>query len=125
MIQMGSRLVVADNSGAKEAACIMLLGKGSQRIASIGDRIVVSIKSAINGGIVKEGDVSKAVIVRTKKEITRPDGSTVRFDDNAVVLISNDGMPIGTRVLGPIARELRAGNFTKILSFFSNFLPRQ
>ena len=107
MIQMGSRLVVADNSGAKEAACIMLLGKGSQKIASIGDRIVVSIKSAINGGIVKEGDVSKAVIVRTKKEIRRKNGEYIRFGENAIILINDNGEPKGSRVFGPIARELK------------------
>ena len=116
MIQMGSRLVVADNSGAKEAACIMLLGKGSQRIASIGDRIVVSIKSAINGGIVKEGDVSKAVIVRTKKEIRRKNGEYIRFGENAIVLINDNGEPKGSRVFGPIARELKKYNFSKIIS---------
>ena len=116
MIQMGSRLVVADNSGAKEAACIMLLGKGSQKIASIGDRIVVSIKSAINGGIVKEGDVSKAVIVRTKKEIRRKNGEYIRFGENAIILINDNGEPKGSRVFGPIARELKKYNFSKIVS---------
>lgn len=122
MIQMGSRLVVADNSGAKEAACIMLLGKGSQKIASIGDRIVVSIKSAINGGIVKEGDVSKAVIVRTKKEIRRKNGEYIRFGENAIVLITDNGEPKGSRVFGPIARELKKYNFPKIVSLAKEVL---
>lgn len=122
MIQMGSRLVVADNSGAKEAACIMLLGKGSQKIASIGDRIVVSIKSAINGGIVKEGDVSKAVIVRTKKEIRRKNGEYIRFGENAIVLINDNGEPKGSRVFGPIARELKKYNFSKIVSLAKEVL---
>ena len=122
MIQMGSRLVVADNSGAKEAACIMLLGKGSQKIASIGDRIVVSIKSAINGGIVKEGDVSKAVIVRTKKEIRRKNGEYIRFGENAIILINDNGEPKGSRVFGPIARELKKYNFCKIVSLAKEVL---
>ena len=122
MIQMGSRLVVADNSGAKEAACIMLLGKGSQKIASIGDRIVVSIKSAINGGIVKEGDVSKAVIVRTKKEIRRKNGEYIRFGENAIILINDNGEPKGSRVFGPIARELKKYNFPKIVSLAKEVL---
>ena len=122
MIQMGSRLVVADNSGAKEAACIMLLGKGSQKIASIGDRIVVSIKSAINGGIVKEGDVSKAVIVRTKKEIRRKNGEDIRFGENAIILINDNGEPKGSRVFGPIARELKKYNFSKIVSLAKEVL---
>lgn len=122
MIQMGSRLIVADNSGAKEAACIMLLGKGSQKIASIGDRIVVSIKSAINGGIVKEGDVSKAVIVRTKKEIRRKNGEYIRFGENAIILINDNGEPKGSRVFGPIARELKKYNFSKIVSLAKEVL---
>ena len=122
MIQMGSRLVVADNSGAKEAACIMLLGKGSQKIASIGDRIVVSIKSAINGGIVKEGDVSKAVIVRTKKEIRRKNGEYIRLGENAIILINDNGEPKGSRVFGPIARELKKYNFSKIVSLAKEVL---
>ena len=122
MIQMWSRLVVADNSGAKEAACIMLLGKGSQKIASIGDRIVVSIKSAINGGIVKEGDVSKAVIFRTKKEIRRKNGEYIRFGENAIVLINDNGEPKGSRVFGPIARELKKYNFSKIVSLAKEVL---
>ena len=115
MIQMGSKLIVADNSGAKVAACIMILGKGPQKVASIGDRIVVSIKSAISGGIVKKGEVSKAVIVRTKKKIPRKNGEYICFGENAIVLINDDGGPKGSRVFGPIARELKK-NYPKIIS---------
>ena len=122
MIQMETLLNVADNSGAKTAKCIKVLG-GSKRMSSnVGDVIVLAVQSIIPGAKVKKGEVVRGVIVRTKKEITRPDGSTIRFDDNAVVLISKDGMPIGTRVSGPIARELRAGNFWKILSLAEEVL---
>lgn len=122
MIQMETLLDVADNSGAKTAKCIKVLG-GSKRMSSnVGDIIVLAVQSIIPGAKVKKGEVVRGVIVRTKKEITRPDGSTIRFDDNAVVLISKDGMPIGTRVSGPIARELRAGNFLKILSLAEEVL---
>lgn len=122
MIQMETLLNVADNSGARSAKCIKVLG-GSKRMSSnVGDIIVLAVQSIIPGAKVKKGEVVKGVIVRTKKEITRPDGSTVRFDDNAVVLIGTDNMPIGTRVSGPIARELRAGNFMKILSLAEEVL---
>ena len=122
MIQMETLLNVADNSGAKTAKCIKVLG-GSKRMSSnVGEVIVLAVQSIIPGAKVKKGEVVRGVIVRTKKEITRPDGSTIRFDDNAVVLISKDGMPIGTRVSGPIARELRAGNFLKILSLAEEVL---
>ena len=122
MIQMETLLNVADNSGAKTAKCIKVLG-GSKRMSSnVGDVIVLAVQSIIPGAKVKKGEVVRGVIVRTKKEITRPHGSTIRFDDNAVVLISKDGMPIGTRVSGPIARELRAGNFLKILSLAEEVL---
>ena len=122
MIQMETLLNVADNSGAKTAKCIKVLG-GSKRMSSnVGDVIVLAVQSIIPSAKVKKGEVVRGVIVRTKKEITRPDGSTSRFDDNAVVLISKDGMPIGTRVSGPIARELRAGNFLKILSLAEEVL---
>ncbi len=122
MIQMETLLNVADNSGAKTAKCIKVLG-GSKRMSSnVGDIIVLAVQSIIPGAKVKKGEVVRGVIVRTKKEITRPDGSTIKFDDNAVVLISKDGMPIGTRVSGPIARELRAGNFLKILSLAEEVL---
>jgi large subunit ribosomal protein L14 len=116
MLQMQSSLVVADNSGAKSARCIKVLGGSHHMTTGITDVIVVSVTSAIPGGKVKKGDVAKAVVVRTKKEIQRLDGSTIRFDDNAVVLINKDGSLIGTRVFGPVARELRSGDFTKILS---------
>ena len=107
MIQQESRLAVADNSGAKEVLCIRVLGGTARRYASIGDKIVVSVKSAIPGGDVKKGSVTKAVVVRTKKEIRRADGSYIRFDDNACVLLNNQGEIRGTRIFGPVARELR------------------
>lgn len=116
MIQQESRLNVADNSGAKEVLCIRVLGGTKRRYASIGDKIVVSIKSAIPAGNVKKGQVSKAVIVRTSKEIRRNDGSYIRFDDNAVVLLNQTGEMRGTRIFGPVARELREKQFTKIVS---------
>lgn len=115
MIQQESRLRVADNSGAKEVLCIRVLGGTKKRYASIGDRIVVTVKSASPSGEVKKGTVSKAVVVRTSKEIRRPDGSYIRFDDNAVVLLNNQGEMRGTRIFGPIARELRETNM-KIIS---------
>ncbi len=116
MIQQESRLNVADNSGAKEVLCIRVLGGTGKRYASIGDTIVVSIKSAIPAGNVKKGIVSKAVVVRTKKEIKRNDGSYIRFDDNAVVLLNAQGEMRGTRIFGPVARELREKQFMKIVS---------
>ena len=115
MIQQESRLNVADNSGAKEVLCIRVLGHTRQRYAGIGDTIVVTVKDATPGGI-KKGTVSKAVIVRTVKEVRRPDGSYLKFDDNSAVLISNQMEPIGTRIFGPVARELRAKQFMKIIS---------
>lgn len=116
MIQQESRLSVADNSGAKEVLCIRVLGGTKRRYASIGDTIVVSVKDALAAGNVKKGAVSKAVIVRTKKEIRRQDGSYIRFDDNAVVLLNNAGEMRGTRIFGPVARELREKQFMKIVS---------
>tara|TARA_Y100001970_G_C13821102_1_gene644940 strand:+ start:57 stop:425 length:369 start_codon:yes stop_codon:yes gene_type:complete len=116
MIQQETRLTVADNSGAKEVLCIKVLGGSRKRYAKLGDLIVVTVKKAIPGGIVKKGEVTKAVIVRTKKELRRKDGSYIRFDDNAAVLINNQKEPQGTRVFGPIARELREKKFMKILS---------
>lgn len=116
MIQMETTLNVADNSGAKSARCIKVLGGSDHMITGIADIVVVAIASAIPGGKVKKGDVARGVIVRTKKEIQRADGSTIRFDDNAIVLINKDNTPVGTRVFGPVARELRNGDFTKILS---------
>ncbi len=115
MIQQESRLVVADNSGAKECLCIRVLGGTSKRYASLGDIIVVSVKSVIPSSEVKKGTVSKAVIVRTKKEVRRADGSYIRFDDNACVLLNNSGEIRGSRIFGPVARELRATNM-KIIS---------
>lgn len=116
MIQQESRLAVADNSGAKEVLCIRVLGGTKRRYASIGDKIVVSVKSAMPSGNVKKGQVAKAVIVRTKKEIRRPDGSYIRFDDNAVVLLNQADEMRGTRIFGPVARELRDNNYMKIVS---------
>jgi len=119
MIQMQTILDVADNSGAKVAYCIKVLGGTRRRTASLGDIIVVSIKKAIPGGTVKAGDVAKGVIVRVRKSIRRPDGSYVRFDKNAVVLIDNDKNPRGTRIFGAVARELREKKFMKIVSLAS------
>lgn len=116
MIQSESRLNVADNSGAKEVYCIKVLGGSKRRYASVGDIIVVSVKEAIPNSKVKKGDVTKAVIVRTKKEIRRPDGSMIRFDDNSAVLINQNKEPVGTRIFGPVARELRAKRYMKIIS---------
>jgi large subunit ribosomal protein L14 len=116
MIQEETNLVVADNSGAKRVRCIRVLGGTERRYAGVGDLIVVSVKSAIPGGAVKKGDVSKAVIVRTKKETRRKDGSYIRFDENAAVLINNENEPKGTRIFGPVARELREKQFMKIIS---------
>ncbi len=116
MIQMQSTLLSADNSGAKRLQCIKVLGGSKRQYASIGDVIVVSVKEAMPKSRVKKKDVLRAVIVRTKKEIQRPDGSTVRFDQNAAVLINQAREPIGTRIFGPVARELRAKGFMKIVS---------
>jgi len=115
MVQQESRLTVADNSGAKEVLVIRVLGGTGKRYATVGDKVVVAIKSAIPSSEVKKGTVSKAVIVRTKKEVRRNDGSYIRFDDNAVVLLNNAGEMRGTRIFGPVARELR-GTFMKIIS---------
>jgi large subunit ribosomal protein L14 len=116
MIQQYTRLNVADNTGAKKVMCIKVLGGTRRRYGSVGDIIVVSIKTAVPGGSVKKGEVSKAVVVRTKKEVGRIDGSYVRFDDNAVVLINDLNEPKGTRIFGPVARELREKQFMKIVS---------
>jgi large subunit ribosomal protein L14 len=116
MIQQESRLKVADNSGAKEVLCIRVLGGSGRRYARIGDTIVVSVKSAIPGGNVKKGEVSKAVVVRTTKEFRRGDGSYIRFDENAAVLLNAQGEPRGTRIFGPVARELRERQFMRIVS---------
>ena len=116
MIQMSSVLDVADNSGAKKVYCIKVLGGSRRRYASIGDIIVVSVREAIPGAKVKKGEIARAVVVRTSKEIARPDGSYIRFDGNSAVLINKEGEPIGTRIFGPVARELRDRNYMKIVS---------
>jgi len=116
VIQQESRLKVADNSGARELLCIRVLGGSRRRYARVGDVIVASVKEAVPGGAVKKGDVVKAVVVRTVKEIRRPDGSTIKFDENAAVIINDQGNPRGTRIFGPVARELRDKNFMRIVS---------
>ena len=116
MVQQESRLTVADNSGAKEVLCIRVLGGSGRRYARIGDRIVVTVKSAIPGGNVKKGDVSRAVVVRTRKELRRNDGSYIRFDENAAVLLNAQDEPRGTRIFGPVARELREKQYMRIVS---------
>lgn len=116
MIQQETRLAVADNSGAKEVLCIRVLGGSGRRYARIGDKIVVTVKSVIPGGNVKKGDVSRAVVVRMRKEIRRRDGSYIRFDENAAVLLNAQGEPRGTRIFGPVARELRERRYMRIVS---------
>ena len=116
MIQTESRLAVADNSGAKEVLCIRVLGGTKRRYATVGDKIVVTVKNALPSGGVKKGIVARAVVVRTKKEVRRADGSYIRFDDNACVLLNQAGEMRGTRIFGPVARELRDNNFMKIVS---------
>ena len=122
MIQQETRLKVADNSGAKEVLCFKILGGSKRRYASIGDLIVVTVKNAIPGGTVKKGDVTRAVVVRTRKEVRRRDGSYIRFDDNAAVLLTSAGEPRGTRIFGPVARELRDGGYMKIVSMASEVI---
>ena len=116
MIQMQTNLEVADNSGAKRVQCIKVLGGSKRRYASVGDVIVVSVKEAIPRGRVKKGDVRKAVVVRTRKEVRREDGTAIRFDGNAAVILTTSNEPLGTRIFGPVVRELRAKNFMKIIS---------
>lgn len=116
MIQEETNLVAADNSGAKKIRCIKVLGGSGRRYASVGDIVVVTVKSALPGGGVKKGEISRAVIVRTKKEYRRPDGTYIRFDENAAVLINQNMEPRGTRIFGPVARELREKSFMKIVS---------
>lgn len=116
MIQVESRLSVADNTGARELLCIRVLGGSKRRYASIGDIIMASVKEATPGGVVKKGEVVKAVVVRTRKEVRRPDGSYIKFDENAAVVIKDDKSPRGTRIFGPVARELRDKEFMKIIS---------
>ncbi len=116
MIQMQSVMDVADNSGAKKVMCIKVIGGSKRKYASVGDIVVCSVKDALPNGKVKKGSIAKAVVVRTSKEIRRRDGSYIRFDSNSAVLVDKDGEPIGTRIFGPVARELRAKNFMKIVS---------
>ncbi|MBM4128512.1 MAG: 50S ribosomal protein L14 [Nitrospira sp.] len=116
MVQLRSMLEVADNSGAKKVQCIKVLGGGHKKYARLGDIVVVSVKEALPESNIKKGSVTRAVVVRTKKEQRRPDGSYIRFDQNAVVLINAEGEPVGTRIFGPVARELRWKEFTKIIS---------
>ena len=116
MIQQETRLKVADNTGAKEVLCIKILGGSRKRYASVGDLIVVTVKNAMPNGMVKKGDVTRAVVVRTKKEVRRKDGSYIRFDDNAAVLLDVQEEPRGTRIFGPVARELRESGYMKIVS---------
>jgi len=116
VIQQETRLKVADNTGAKEVLCIKVLGGSGRKYASVGDVIVVTVKSAIPNGMVKKSDVTRAVVVRTRKEIRRKDGTYIRFDDNAAVLLTGQGEPRGTRIFGPVARELREGGYMKIIS---------
>ena len=116
MIQMQTNLDVADNSGARRVQCIKVLGGSKRKYASVGDVIVVSVKESISRGRVKKGDVRKAVVVRTAKEVRREDGTAIRFDSNAAVILNNSGEPIGTRIFGPVVRELRAKSFMKIIS---------
>ena len=123
MIQQESRLNVADNSGAKEVLCIRVLGGTGKRYASVGDTIVVTVKSALSSSSMKKGTVSKAVVVRTKKEIRRKDGSYIKFEDNAAVLLAQNDEPRGTRIFGPVARELREKQYMKIVSLAPEVLP--
>lgn len=116
MIQMQTNLYIADNSGAKSVQCIKVLGGSKRKSASIGDVIVITVKDAIPRGKVKKGEIHKAVIVRTAKEIYRPDGSSIKFDNNSAVLIGNNGEPLGTRIFGPVTRELRSKKYMKIIS---------
>lgn len=116
MIQVETRLKVGDNTGAKELLCIRVLGGSKKKVARVGDTIVCSVKQATPGGVVKKGDVVKAVVVRTVYPMRRPDGSTIKFNQNAAVLIKDDGTPKGTRIFGPVARELREKNYMKIVS---------
>tara|TARA_B100001250_G_scaffold412610_1_gene444320 strand:+ start:1714 stop:2082 length:369 start_codon:yes stop_codon:yes gene_type:complete len=116
VIQQETRLKVADNTGAKEVLCFKVLGGSRRKYASIGDQIVITVKKALPGGMVKKGEVHRAVVVRTRKEISRRDGSRIRFDENAAVLLNSAGEPRGTRIFGPVARELREGGFMRIVS---------
>lgn len=122
MIQAETKLDVADNSGAKQVQCIKVLGGSQRRYATIGDEIIVSVKEALANSKVKQGEVQRAVVVRTRKEVPRADGTYVRFDDNAAVLVDDNGMPVGTRIFGPVARELRTNDYMRIISLAAEVL---
>jgi len=122
MIQEQTNLDVADNSGAKKVQCVKVIGGSKRRYASIGDEIIVSVKEALPKSKVKKGEVKKAVVVRTRKEVPREDGTYVRFDDNAAVLVEEDGQPVGTRIFGPVARELRSNDYMRIISLAAEVL---
>jgi large subunit ribosomal protein L14 len=122
MIQAETKLDVADNSGAKQVQCIKVLGGSQRRYATIGDEIIVSVKEALANSKVKQGEVQRAVVVRTRKEVPRSDGTYVRFDDNAAVLVDDNGMPVGTRIFGPVARELRTNDYMRIISLAAEVL---
>jgi large subunit ribosomal protein L14 len=122
MIQQETKLDVADNSGAKQVQCIKVLGGSQRRYASIGDEIIVSVKEALPDSKVGQGEVQRAVVVRTNKEVARDDGTYVRFDDNAAVLVDDNGLPVGTRIFGPVARELRTNNYMRIISLAAEVL---
>ena len=122
MIQAETKLDVADNSGAKQVQCIKVLGGSQRRYATIGDEIIVSVKEALSNSKVKPGEVQRAVVVRTRKEVPRSDGTYVRFDDNAAVLVDDNGMPVGTRIFGPVARELRTNDYMRIISLAAEVL---
>lgn len=122
MIQVQTKLDVADNSGAKQVECVKVLGGSRRRYASIGDEIIVAVQEALPNSQVKQGDVHRAVVVRTRKEVPRDDGTYVRFDDNAAVLVDDEGQPVGTRIFGPVARELRSSNYMRIISLAAEVL---
>lgn len=122
MIQVQTKLDVADNSGAKEVECVKVLGGSRRRYASIGDKIIVAVQEALPNSQVKQGDVHTAVVVRTNREVARDDGTYVRFDDNAAVLVDDEGQPVGTRIFGPVARELRSSNYMRIISLAAEVL---
>jgi large subunit ribosomal protein L14 len=122
MIQQETKLDVADNSGAKKVQCIKVLGGSQRRYASVGDEIIVSVKEALSDAKVAQGEVQRAVVVRTNKEVGRDDGTYVRFDDNAAVLVDDNGLPVGTRIFGPVARELRTNNYMRIISLAAEVL---
>jgi large subunit ribosomal protein L14 len=122
MIQSETQLNVADNSGAKRVKCVKVLGGSQRRYASIGDEIIVAVQKALPNSQVEEGDVERGVVVRTRREVSRPDGTYIRFDDNAVVLVDDNGQPVGTRIFGPVARELRTEDYMRVISLAAEVL---